>query len=108
MKSPKILPWLARKAGVSEPRAKALWADAIRYATAKTGWVGTSDYWEVANQRFAELLEAESSSLCQPRLQPMVRLQARAARAPLIAFETVWLALMCKWSHDVRRASVSL
>lgn len=97
MKSPKILPWLAKRAGVPEPRAQALWAEAVRHATDATGWVGTSEYWRVARERFAELLEAESSSLCEPRLQPMLRIQARAGRAPLLAVETVWLAFARSW-----------
>jgi len=29
---PKILPWLARKAGVTPPRAEALWRKATRFA----------------------------------------------------------------------------
>ena len=48
MKVPKMLPWLARKAGIDETHAEALWAEAIVYATAHTGWVGTSEYWKTA------------------------------------------------------------
>lgn len=68
MRTPKILPWLARKAGVSEARAADLWFDAIRHATEVTGWVGTSEYWRVANERLLELLEVEKQATrCEAR-----------------------------------------
>lgn len=54
-----ILPWLARKAGIDDARAKELWAEAIRYATAKTGWVGTPEYWKAAVGDLLERIEAE-------------------------------------------------
>lgn len=59
MKAPKMLPWLARKAGISDSRADALWAEAIVCATERTGWVGTSEYWQVAVDRLLELIEIE-------------------------------------------------
>ena len=65
MKTMKILPWIARKAGVPEARAAELWAEAIRHATAQTGWVGTSDYWGVALDRWMALIEAEKSLACK-------------------------------------------
>lgn len=63
MKTPKILPWLARKAGISDTRAEALWAAAIVCATERTGWVGTSEYWKAAVDRLIELIELESQSV---------------------------------------------
>ena len=59
MKTTKILPWIARKAGVPQARAEQLWAEAIRYATEQTGWVGTSEYWEAALDRWMSLIEEE-------------------------------------------------
>ena len=70
MKAPKMLPWLARKAGISDTRAEALWAEAIVYATVRTGWVGTSEYWETAMDRLIELIECESQA---PRKIPIER-----------------------------------
>ena len=84
MKIPKILPWLARKHGVTEARAGELWASALRYATDKTGWVGTSEYWRVAMERFLELLEAEVRG-CRPPISAWVRIQGRLGLLPLIA-----------------------
>jgi len=63
MKAPKMLPWLARKAGVSEAHAEGLWAEAIVCATVRTGWVGTSEYWKAAVDRLVELIELESPAL---------------------------------------------
>jgi hypothetical protein len=54
-----MLPWLARQAGIADARAKELWADAIRSATADSAWIGTSDYWRMAVRRLLELIEAE-------------------------------------------------
>lgn len=62
MKTPKMLPWLARKAGISDSRAEALWAEAIVCATERTGWVGTSEYWKAAVDRLIELIELESQA----------------------------------------------
>ncbi|MGB0127998.1 MAG: hypothetical protein WBP72_10195 [Rhodocyclaceae bacterium] len=59
MKTPKILPWLARKAGISDQRAEQLWGDALRHATRTTEWVGTPEYWTVAMDKLNELIDAE-------------------------------------------------
>lgn len=94
MKSPMILPWIAHRAGISEARAEELWREALCYATEKTGWVGTSEYWEAAEERLLKLVERETRSNClpQPELGPWVRLQARLAHLPLIAAEAWSLA----------------
>lgn len=63
MKAPKMLPWLARKAGISDDHAEELWAEAVVSATVQTGWVGTSEYWKAAVDRVVELIELESQSL---------------------------------------------
>ena len=66
MKTPKLLPWYARKAGVSIERAETLWRKAVREATAETGWVGNAEYWGAAMDHFVRLLEEERSTLCAP------------------------------------------
>jgi hypothetical protein len=85
-----ILPWIARKAGISEERAEELWRDALCYATEKTGWVGTSEYWEVAEKRLLKLVEREKQACClpTPQLGWMVRLQSRLAHLPLLAAQS--------------------
>lgn len=71
MKTPKTLPWHARRAGVSDARAEELWAEAIRYATARVGWVGTPEYWRIAIDQLLALLEAETARSARLSLVPL-------------------------------------
>lgn len=108
MNTPKLLPWYARKAGVSVERATELWHMAIREATEETGWVGTAEYWGHANSAFLRLLEEEQSSLCAPRVAPLVRSHNRLWRLPLTAMEDVCSAMSANWNRAVgapRRAA---
>jgi hypothetical protein len=58
-KAPKILSWLAHKAGIDDRRALTLWHAALRHAA--HGHVPeTSDYWQAATDRLQELIAAES------------------------------------------------
>lgn len=77
MKAPKMLPWLARKAGISDTRAEALWAEAIVCATERTGWVGTSEYWQAAVDRLLELIELEKQGRSQSARERESAKQAR-------------------------------
>lgn len=97
-KTPKLLPWFARKAGVSEERAASLWRKAVRQATAETGWVGNAEYWGEAMNIFLKLLEEEQSSFCSPYVTPLVRSQNRLLRLPLTALE-----FMCSASERWQR-----
>ena len=78
-KSPKTLPWLAKKAGVPLPRAEELWVEAVRYATQEAEIVESPDYWKAAVDHLLEGIAAES---LQRRaapfgLGPLIRLPAR-------------------------------
>ncbi len=99
-KTPKLLPWYARKAGVPLERATVLWKRAVREATAKTGWVGNTEYWGEAMHGFLELLEQERSSLCAPRVTPFVRTQNRIWRLPLTAMEDMLSAVSANWQRQ--------
>lgn len=99
MKSPMILPWIARKAGLSEARAEELWREALIHATEKTGWVGTSEYWEVAEAHLHKLVEREIRASClpTPELSGWVRLYSRIAHLPLLmaeAWSLAWARLL--------------
>ncbi|MGB7992069.1 MAG: hypothetical protein WCF44_21910 [Candidatus Methylophosphatis roskildensis] len=96
-KFPKMLPWLAKSAGVPIARAEELWADAIRYATIETGWVETPEYWKVAVDRLLELLQTEASTCHPPRLTPWVTINMRMASLPMIAANGIALA----WSAAI-------
>ena len=99
MKTPKLLPWYARKAGVSIERAETLWRKAVREATAETGWVGNAEYWGAAMDHLVRLLEEERITLCAPRVQSYVRSQNRMWRLPLLAMEDMFAALHARWNR---------
>ena len=62
-KTPKILPWLAKKAGISESRAATLWHQAERWAEHRAK-AGSSLYFKLAVDR---LLQLEQLLLSHPR-----------------------------------------
>lgn len=97
MKTPMILPWLAHKAGISEKRAEKLWADSLRYATAKTGWVGTSEYWHVAMDRLLRLMAREAATQRQAtsgRFEPM---RPSVWMYPFVAWHGLFLIASSAW-----------
>ena len=77
-KTPKILPWLAKKAGISEPRAAALWHEAERWA-ARRAPTGSSPYFKLAVDRLLALALAESlrADAASFGWRPWARAQAR-------------------------------
>ena len=56
---PKILPWLAHKAGIPLSRAEVLWHAARCHAEELTGETDTPAYWSVAMDRLHALIAAE-------------------------------------------------
>lgn len=101
MKTPKLLPWYARKAGISTERAETLWRKAVREATAETGWVGNSEYWGACMDAFVRLLDEERNTLCAPQGLPFVQSQARMWRLPLLAMEDVFSAIHANWQRNL-------
>lgn len=77
-KTPKILPWLAKKAGISESRATTLWHEAERWAGHRAK-VGSSLYFKLAVDRLLELALAESlrADAASFGWRPWARAQAR-------------------------------
>lgn len=63
MRTPKMLPWLARKAGISDARAEALWAEALEYVatTPFEPRPGAGD--ELAVKRLLMLIEEEGHAM---------------------------------------------
>lgn len=107
MKTPKRLPWLARKAGISEARAEELWAEAIRYATARTGWVGTDEYFRVATQRWHELMDGEHSTACDP-FDLLLRSQVHVGMLPFAFWQGYSFGIAAAWSRMVRASAERL
>ena len=58
-KAPKILPWLAQKAGIDDRRAETLWHAALRQAAHRHA-ANTSEYWQAAMAHLMELIATES------------------------------------------------
>lgn len=59
MNSPKLLPWYARKFGVSIDRANELWREAVGAATENAGQVDKTEYSGDAMHGLIDLLEHE-------------------------------------------------
>ena len=62
MKAPKILPWIAKKAGISEELALKLWRRAASEAEHLTCKAEGSEYWGLAVERFLSHVEGEALS----------------------------------------------
>ena len=60
MRAPKILPWVAKKSGISEELALKLWRRAAGEAEVLAGNCTTSDYFQLAVERYLSLAEEES------------------------------------------------
>lgn len=76
MKTPKLLPWLARKAGVSDNRAQMLWRAACLQAASITGQREGSLYWETAQRRLLDLLARERWRVNPPFVWPWLLAQS--------------------------------
>jgi hypothetical protein len=76
--TPKLLPWLAKKAGISERRATTLWLESERWA-ARRATTGSSAYYKLAVDRLLELTAAESlrEDAASFGWRPWARAQAR-------------------------------
>jgi hypothetical protein len=77
-RAPKLLPWLAKKAGISERRATVLWHESERWA-ARQAATGSSDFYKLAVDRLLELTAAESlrEDAASFGWRPWARAQAR-------------------------------
>lgn len=90
MRTPKILPWLARRAAVSDSRAAVLWDEACRQAASLTGERDTSCYWGAAQQNLLYLLEKERWRSSPPMVWPWLLLHDGLASWSRLARR--WLA----------------
>lgn len=102
-KTPKILPWLAKKAGITEHRAETLWWAAVRYATQHTGEVESPAYWQAAVDRLLELVAAESlrADAASFGWRRWSRWYARTWVAPVAAFDAFSTHCARSWYNVV-------
>jgi len=89
MNAPKILPWIAKKAGISDELALKLWRRAVSEAEYLTGKTEGSEYYGLVLERLLALVEDETGSVPQYNLTPAPRLS--------------WM-----WHHQTRMSLLSL
>lgn len=105
MKAPKILPWIAKKAGISDELALKLWRRAVSEAEFLVGKAEGSEYWGLAIDRFLELTEDEATSAPQsglipaPRLSWMWRHQGRIGLLTIVAAESTYKLWQNTWKQ---------
>ncbi|MBA4092859.1 MAG: hypothetical protein C0489_02110 [Candidatus Accumulibacter sp.] len=105
MKAPKILPWIARKAGISDELALKLWRRAAGEAEELVGCCTSSDYYRLAMERFVDLADAESETceapqtLCHPRVSWLWRHQSRMSQLSLIAAQNTYRLWQSNWDN---------
>jgi hypothetical protein len=89
MNAPKILPWIARKAGISDELALKLWRRALSEAEYLVGKAEGSEYWGLTVERFLAIVEDEVGCTPEYNLTPAPRLS--------------WM-----WHHQTRMSLLSL
>ncbi len=101
--APKILPWVASKADISDELALKLWRRAVSETEFLTGKTEGSDYCGLAVERFLALVEDEVGETPQyspspaSRLSWMWRHQARMVLLSLIAAQNTCLYWQNIW-----------
>lgn len=105
MNAPKILPWIAKKAGISEALALKLWRRAVSEAEYLTGKTEGSEYYGLAVERFLALVEDEIGSVPQYNLTPAPRLswmwhhQSRMSLLSLVAAQNTYRLWQNAWDN---------
>lgn len=105
MKAPKILPWIARKAGISDELALKLWRRAAGEAEELAGCCTSSDYFHLAVERFIDLADSESEAslapqtLCNPRVSWLWRHQSRMSQLSLLAAQNTYRLWQSNWNN---------
>lgn len=61
---PKMLPWIAGRAGLGQDHAIRLWQRASAESKTECGTSTSADYFAHAMQRFRELVQRESGAGC--------------------------------------------
>ena len=104
MRAPKLLPWVARKAGIRDELALKLWRRAAGEAEALTGGCDSSEYFRLAMERFIDLVEAESDAcvdpetLAQQRVSWIWRHQKRMCQLNLLAAQNAYSVWKANWN----------
>jgi hypothetical protein len=105
MKAPKILPWIARKAGISDELALKLWRRALSESEYLCGKAEGSEYWGLCVERFLSIVENEVGSpptyslTPAPRLSWMWQHQTRMSLLSLMAAQNTYRVWQETWGN---------
>ena len=101
MRAPKILPWIAKRAGVDERLALKLWRRAAGEAELIIGNHDSSQFHHLSVERFISLVEAEAGICPQnsANVTWMWRHQARMATLGLIAAGNTYRLWQKNWEE---------
>ena len=103
MQAPKILPWVTKRAGISEELALKLWRRAVGEAEYLSGQTAGSEFSGLAVERFLGLVEDETSpapSLLNPapQLSWLCRHQTRVSLLSLLAAQNTYRIWQNAWN----------
>ena len=111
MQAPKILPWIAHKAGISQALALKLWRRAAGEAEELTGCCNSLDYYRLAVERFIDLSETEGEkcakrdprvcALPTPQVSWMWRHHNRISQLNLLAAQNTYRLWQSNWKDFV-------
>lgn len=105
MKAPKILPWIARKAGISDELALKLWRRAVSEAEYLSGKTDGSEFAGLAVERLLSLVEDEADGSLAERLTPapqltwMWRHQTRMSMLSMMAAQNAYRFWQSTWGN---------
>lgn len=107
MRIPKILPWIARKAGVSDELATKLWRRATSEMESLLGCAEGSDFYKRSIERFLDLVEQEAMAMPEgvlpaPRLSWVWRHQSRMTLLSLLAAENACQIWQKAWDQVLK------
>lgn len=106
MQAPKILPWIAKKAGISDELALKIWRRALSEAEYLTGQSNGSEYWGLTIERFLSLVEDEVGNTPAYSLKPAPRLswmfhhQTRMSLLSLMAAQNAYRFWQNTWENS--------
>ena len=108
MKTPKILPWVARKAGITDDHATKLWKRAVNEAATITGRQDGAEFHKLSVEHFLDHVEAlgggtvrHGYSNTPARLSWLWRHQGRMAIFGLMAAENAARFWQNAWNDTV-------
>lgn len=106
MNAPKILPWVAKKAGISEELALKLWRRAVGEASYLSGKSEGSEFCGLAVELFLSLVEDEANAAVRyqnltpaPQVSWMWRHQSRMSLLGLMAAQNTYRFWQTTWQR---------